>query len=165
MVLGGYVYLVRLGRTQKHKIGITIKDVSSRVYGIQAAIPTKEVVTCVCSRWFPHARKVEMWLHDTFESCRYVGEWFIMDKTKVNDCVALINEHPKGSRKPPKRKPVKKQEKAKVRFIVAPEESPPVDVTHIHLSEDDKMKAYRRFIKLREELSTMMYVYGFKEDD
>ena len=102
-----------------------------------------------------------------------------MDKAKVDDCVALINEHPKGRQKPPKRKPIKKQEKVKVRFIVAPEESPPVDETqkakaqsiaapvdeiHADLSEHAREKAYRRFVKAREELSTLKYLYDFKDD-
>lgn len=81
---GGYVYLIHEeGNDSLYKIGVTrSKDVSKRVKALQTGNGTKLVLKDYFHTNKPF--KMEMMLHNKYNSVREEGEWFNLSEDDVN---------------------------------------------------------------------------------
>lgn len=80
---GGYVYLIHEeGNDSLYKIGVTrSKDVSKRVKALQTGNGTKLVLKDYFHTDKPF--KMEMMLHNKYDSVREEGEWFNLSEDDV----------------------------------------------------------------------------------
>ncbi len=79
----GKVYLLANDEWSQFKIGISTKDIDSRLRSLKTGNGSE--ITLVKSFETTHHRKVEKWMHNKHHSKRLVGEWFaLVDDDIVN---------------------------------------------------------------------------------
>lgn len=71
---GGYVYLIRMGETAFHKIGISMDDIEARLLQLQVSSPFD--LYLISSHRVSNPVLLEREIHRALAYCRVRGEWF-----------------------------------------------------------------------------------------
>jgi hypothetical protein len=83
----GKVYLLANDEWSQFKIGISTKDINSRLRSLKTGNGSE--ITLVKSFDTIYHRKVEKWMHNKHYSKRLVGEWFALSD---NDIIEFISD-------------------------------------------------------------------------
>lgn len=82
----GKVYLLANDEWSQFKIGISTKDIDSRLKSLKTGNGSK--ITLIKSFDTIHHRKVEKWMHNKHYSKRLVGEWFALNDNDITNFVS-----------------------------------------------------------------------------
>lgn len=83
----GYIYLIHMEGTNNYKIGITKRDIQSRINEYKTGNPNQlKIASYYKSQFY---QKIETWFHRKYKYIREEGEWFIFNEDIVNK---FINE-------------------------------------------------------------------------
>ena len=83
----GKVYLLANDEWSQFKIGISTKNIDSRLRSLKTGNGSE--ITLVKSFDTIHHRKVEKWMHNKHHSKRLVGEWFALSD---DDIIKFISD-------------------------------------------------------------------------